>query len=69
MPQAQLSRVAASVLRRPYGMPTPGWPMRLALGAQADLLFEGQRVGPDPLVKSGFVFRYPRLAPALRGLA
>jgi len=42
--QAQFSRVAATVLLRPYGFPTPGWPMRLALGEQADLPLEGQRV-------------------------
>ncbi|WP_332877009.1 TIGR01777 family oxidoreductase [Massilia sp. S19_KUP03_FR1] len=69
VPQAQFSRVAASVLRRPYGLPTPGWPMRLALGEQADLLLEGQRVMPDRLLKSGFVFRYPQLESALRSLA
>jgi len=67
--QAQFSRVAAQVLKRPYGMPTPGWPMRVALGEQADLLLEGQRVVPAALVRSGFVFRYPALAPALRSLA
>ncbi|HEX8403771.1 MAG TPA: hypothetical protein VF670_04085 [Duganella sp.] len=42
--QARFSRVAASVLGRPYGFPTPGWPMRMALGEQADLLLEGRRL-------------------------
>ncbi len=68
LPQAQFARTAASVLRRPYGMPTPGWPMRAALGEQADLLLEGQRVAPARLLTAGYVFRYPRLAPALRSL-
>jgi len=67
--QAQFSRVAAKVLHRPYGLPTPGWPMRLALGEQADLLLEGQRVGPQHLLATGFAFRYPQLAPALTSLA
>ena len=66
--QAQFSRVAAGVLHRPYGFPTPGWPMRLALGEQADLLLEGQRVAPQRLLASGFVFRYPQLAAALTSL-
>ena len=66
--QAQFSRVAATVLRRPYGFPTPGLPMRLALGEQADLLLEGQRVAPDRLNASGFAFRYPTLDGALRSL-
>lgn len=68
VPQAQFSRTAAGVLRRPSGLPTPGWPMRWALGEQADLLLEGQRVKPVALLASGFVFRYPSLAPALRSL-
>lgn len=68
MSQAQFSRVAATVLRRPYGLPTPGLPMRLALGEQADLLLEGQRVAPQLLKGSGFVFRYPQLAAALDSL-
>jgi uncharacterized protein (TIGR01777 family) len=66
--QAQFSRVAASVLRRPYGFPTPGLPMRLALGEQADLLLAGQRVGPERLKRSGFVFDHPLLDGALRSL-
>jgi uncharacterized protein (TIGR01777 family) len=69
LPQAQFSRVAAKVLRRPYGFPTPGWPMRLMLGEQADLLLEGQRVAPERLKGSGFAFRYPHLEDALRSLA
>jgi NAD dependent epimerase/dehydratase family enzyme len=67
--QAQFSRVAAAVLRRPYGFPTPGLPMRLALGEQADLLLAGQRVAPERLKISGFVFCYPNLDGALRSLA
>jgi uncharacterized protein (TIGR01777 family) len=66
--QAQFSRVAASVLRRPYGFPTPGWPMRIVLGEQSDLLLEGQRVAPARLIADGYTFRYPRLDAALRSL-
>ena len=66
--QAQFSRVAASVWRRPYGLPTPGLPMRLALGEQADLLLEGQRVQPARLLANGFNFRYPALHAALASL-
>ena len=45
-----------------------GWPLRLALAEQADLLLEGQRVVPARLQREGYVFRYPGLAPALRSL-
>jgi hypothetical protein len=64
--QADFSRVAATVLGRPYGFPTPGWPMRLALGKQADLLLEGSRVAPVKLLASGFSFAHPTLEGALR---
>ena len=66
--QAEFSRVAARVLRRPYGFPTPGWPMRLLLGEQADLLLEGQRVVPQRLLAAGYDFRHPELEGALRSV-
>jgi NAD dependent epimerase/dehydratase family enzyme len=66
--QAQFSRVAAAVLRRPYGFPTPGLPIRMALGEQTGLLLKGQRVAPGRLKEGGFVFRYPRLDGALRSI-
>ncbi|WP_432381137.1 TIGR01777 family oxidoreductase [Duganella sp. P38] len=68
LPQGEFNRTAASVLRRPYGLPTPGWPMRLLLGEQADLLLEGQRVVPARLLDSGFVFAHPQLRGALHDL-
>jgi uncharacterized protein (TIGR01777 family) len=66
--QADFSRVAARVLRRPYGFPTPGFPMRWALGEQADLLLEGARVAPARLTASGFTFTHPTLDSALRSM-
>jgi uncharacterized protein len=66
--QTQFSRAAATVLRRPHGFPTPGMPMRLLLGEQADLLLEGQRVAPERLQASGFEFSYPNVDGALRSL-
>ena len=67
--QRDFSRTAAVVLHRPSFMPTPGWPLRLLLGEQSDLLLEGQRVAPARLLREGFVFRYPQLRPALQALA
>lgn len=66
--QAAFSQTAARIWRRPCFVPTPGWPLRLALGEQSDLLLEGQRVTPARLQREGFVFRYPDLAGALRSL-
>lgn len=67
--QAQFSRVAAQVHGRPALIPTPGYPMRLALGEQADLLLEGQRVAPVRLLAEGFSFSHPQLEGALASLA
>lgn len=67
--QAQFSRVAARVLGRPHGFPTPGFPMRVVLGEQADLLLEGSRVAPVRLQSSGFVFAHPTLEGALRSFS
>jgi uncharacterized protein (TIGR01777 family) len=66
--QLAFSRLAARILHRPCVMPTPAWPMRLALGEQADLLLEGQRVVPARLEREGFVFRYPGIEEALRSV-
>ena len=66
--QLGFSKAAAKVLRRPCFFPTPGWPMRLMLGEQADLLLEGQRVVPTNLLESGFTFTYPDAESALRNL-
>jgi len=66
--QSEFSRTAARIWHRPSLVPTPAWPMRLALGEQADLLLEGQRVVPRRLEQEGFVFRYPGIDAALRSL-
>jgi len=66
--QLGFSQAAARIWRRPCVVPTPGWPMRLALGEQADLLLEGQRVVPKRLLQEGFVYRYPALAQALHSV-
>ncbi len=66
--QEAFTRVAAKVLHRPFWLPTPGWPMRLALGEQADLLLEGQRVAPAQLLATGFRFHFPDARSALQDL-
>jgi NAD dependent epimerase/dehydratase family enzyme len=66
--QLEFSQAAARVWKRPCVIPTPAWPMRLALGEQADLLLEGQRVVPLRFAREGFEFTYPALEAALRSL-
>lgn len=67
--QLQFVRTAAQVLCRPACVPMPNWPVRLALGKQADLLLEGQRVNPARLEANGFVFAFPTLKGALQDLS
>lgn len=66
--QAEFSRMAARQLGRPSWLPTPGLPLRLALGEQAELLTAGQQVLPRRLLGSGFAFRFPDAAAALKDL-
>ncbi|WP_151638689.1 TIGR01777 family oxidoreductase [Noviherbaspirillum aerium] len=66
--QQTFSKTAARIWKRPSFFPTPGWPLRLVLGKQADLLLEGQRVVPRRLQREGFVFLHPELAGALESL-
>ncbi|SFU71832.1 TIGR01777 family oxidoreductase [Pseudoduganella namucuonensis] len=66
--QREFMRIAAAVAVRPCFMPTPGWPVRLMLGEQADLLLEGQAVAPARLRESGFAFRYASTRAALQSL-
>ena len=66
--QREFARTAARILHRPCALPTPGLPMRLALGEQADLLLQGQRVVPRRLLERGFTFRFPDLPSALADL-
>lgn len=66
--QSGFTATAAALLHRPAFLPTPGWPVRLLLGEQADLLLEGQCVAPRRLLQEGFAFRYSELQPALRSL-
>jgi uncharacterized protein len=66
--QTQFSQTAATILHRPCVLSTPAWPMRLALGEQADLLLEGQFVEPKKLLETQFEFSYPDLHSALVNL-
>jgi uncharacterized protein (TIGR01777 family) len=67
---AEFTAVLARVLKRPAILPIPSFGPKLLLGSElADaLLFTGQRVLPDALHKSGFVFTHPTLESALRAL-
>ena len=42
--------------------------MHLAFGEVANMVLEGQRVLPEKLLDSGYIFKYPTLDEALRNL-
>jgi hypothetical protein len=64
---AEFTAALAEVLHRPALLPVPATALRLLLGQMADeMLLGSQRVVPDQLRGSGYVFRYPQLEGALR---
>jgi uncharacterized protein (TIGR01777 family) len=65
---AEFTRALGRAVGRPTIVPVPGFAARLMLGEGAFVLTEGQRVVPERTLATGYVFRYPELAEALRSL-
>lgn len=65
---AEFSRALGRALGRPALMRTPAFVLRLVFGEVATVLVEGQRAVPRRLLDSGFAFRFPEAAGALRSL-
>lgn len=64
---AELGRLIARVLQRPFWLPVPAFALKLALGEMAELLLlNGQRVLPERLVRAGFKFQFPTAELALK---
>ena len=66
--QGTLVAAAAQAMGHRFTLPlaAPAGVLRVLMGAQAELLLEGQRVVPKHLLDAGFVFRHPTLDTALR---
>jgi uncharacterized protein (TIGR01777 family) len=65
----QFARALGRALHRPALVPTPGFPLRIALGEMAEaLVLTGQRVVPQRALSHGFHFRYPEIDRAFRGI-
>jgi uncharacterized protein len=63
----EFTATLGTVLHRPTLLPIPAAAARLALGEMADeMLLASTRVRPSALTQSGYVFRQPDLAGALR---
>ena len=67
---AEFTKVLARVVKRPAIVPVPTFAPKILLGGElADaLLFTGQRVMPQTLTASGYVFKHSTLESALRSL-
>jgi uncharacterized protein (TIGR01777 family) len=65
---AQMGKMLAKLMKRPYWMPVPGFALKLLLGEMSTLVLDGQHVVPIRIVKEGYSFRYYHLEPALRDL-
>ena len=67
---AEFTKVLARVVNRPAIVPVPTFAPKILLGGElADaLLFTGQRVMPQALTASGYVFKHSTLESALRSL-
>ena len=65
---AEFSRVAGRVLRRPAFVPVPAFALRLLFGEMSTVLLEGQRAISWRLQDLGFTFRFLEAEAALRDL-
>jgi uncharacterized protein (TIGR01777 family) len=62
----EFTKALGEALSRPTLFPAPGFALRLAFGEMADVaLLASQRVEPQRLKESGYVFKYPELKDAL----
>jgi uncharacterized protein (TIGR01777 family) len=64
----EFSKTLGDVLSRPSWARVPPSVLTLMLGEMSEMLLNGQRAIPEAALKSGYVFKYPELAEALRAL-
>ena len=65
---ADLGKAIGRILHRPSFMPAPGFMIKLILGEFGSVLLKGQRVMPRRLLDAGFIFKYPNIEEALKGI-
>ncbi|MDH5505878.1 MAG: TIGR01777 family oxidoreductase [Anaerolineae bacterium] len=63
-----LAQTLGRVMKRPAFVPVPGFAFRLAFGAVAATVLEGQRALPSRLQQAGFEFQFPEIEGAVRHL-
>jgi uncharacterized protein (TIGR01777 family) len=63
---AVFTKTLAQTLGRPAFFVAPAFILKLVMGERSDLLLGGQKVFPQRLQESGFVFEFPELPTALQ---
>ncbi len=61
----EFTRTLAAGLHRPALLPLPGWLLKPLLGEMSELLLGSQKVLPQRLLESGYIFQYSYLDDAL----
>lgn len=61
----EFGKSIARALRRPHFMPVPAGVMRALLGEMSEIILEGQRVLPEKVLDTGYVFMFPEVRAAL----
>lgn len=61
------SKLLAKAIGKPFFIPAvPSFVLKLMLGEMANMLLTGTRIDNQKLLKSGFVFKFPKLEEALK---
>jgi len=55
----------AKILRRPCGVPIPGFLLKMMLGEMSAVVLSSQKVLPEKLISAGYRFRYRDISEAL----
>ncbi len=66
--QGDFVKALAKALGRPAILPTPAFPLRIAMGEMAALALEGQRAVPTAALAAGYEFVHPDLGAALQSI-
>lgn len=64
----ELTKTLGKILHRPTVIPLPKFILRFLFSEGATVLTEGQKVIPERLLESDFVFKYPTIKEALRAV-
>lgn len=64
----EFTQLLAERLHRPTLLPVPGITLKAVLGESASLLLGSQKVIPEAIHKTGFVFQHPTLSQALESM-